>query len=167
MNILKEYETTNTLSPDTIKFYETSGHLLGGKTAEYDGRVNLLRMFPLTTPSQYISVRNQDMKEIGMIEDISIFEDKQLLLIETELSRRYFVPDIISVYDVKEEFGNYFWDCDTTAGRRTFTVRDLSNNLLRLSGGTLTLIDTDGNRYAIQNVHALGTKALRVLDIWL
>lgn len=155
------------IRPQDITFWQTKGNLLAAKSKTYEGRVNLLRIFPLTYAFQYLSVKDDDFNELGVIEDARIFSPEQFALIEEELSKRYFVPSITKVNDVREEFGNYFWECETTSGNRSFTVRDLANNLLKTKDGGLILIDTDGNRYGVKELKQLGTKAARLLDIWL
>lgn len=164
---LTEFSDIVYIKADDIEFFNTDGGLLGARYKEYSGRVNIVRIFPMSRKSEYLSVRDDDYCELGIIEKLDGFSEEQISLIDSELARRYFAPDITAVYDVKEEFGNMFWVCETEAGKRSFTVRDLSNNIINTPDGGIILIDTDGNRYTAKQPRKLGAKAMKYLDIWL
>ena len=173
-NKMKDYADINYLSPEKCEFYETEGGLLGMKMDGEDlGRVALLRMFPLRNPSRFISVRRENRErsdsrvEYGVIEDLSAFSGGQRELIDKELARRYFVPEITKVTNVKEEYGHTYWNVETTAGDRSFTVFDMNSNLLNLGGGRVMMVDVDGNRYVFPDVKKIGEKALRLIEIWI
>lgn len=173
-NKMQKYADINYLSPEKCEFYKTEGGLLGMRLAGDDlGRIALLRMFPLRNPEKFISVRRENREradsrvEYGVIEDLSAFSGEQRSLIDEELKRRYFVPEITKVTNVKEEYGHTYWSTETTAGERNFTVFDMNSNLLNMGGGRVMIIDVDGNRYIFPDVSKIGEKALRLVEIWL
>ncbi len=173
-NKMKAYADINYLSPDKCEFYKTDGGLLGLRLGGEDlGRVALLRMFPLRKPEKFISVRRENRErsdsrvEYGVIEDLAAFTGEQRALIDEELERRYFVPEITAVTNVKEEYGHTYWTVETTAGGRSFTVFDMNSNLLNLGGGRVMIVDVDGNRYIFPDVSKIGEKALRLIEIWI
>ncbi len=173
-NKMKNYAEINYLTPSDCVFYRTEGGLLGLRLKGQDlGRVALVRMFPLRDPDKFISVRrenrsrNDSRGEFGVIEDLTPFAGEQRALIDEELNRRYFVPEITNVDKVKEEYGHTYWETQTTAGSRSFTAFDLNSNLLNLGDNKAMIIDVDGNRYIFPDVTKLGEKALRLLEIWL
>ncbi len=173
-NKMHGYADINYLAPEKCEFYETEGGLLGLRMDGEDlGRIALVRMFPLRNPDKFISVRrelrerNDARREYGVIADLGAFSGEQRALIDEELKRRYFVPDILSVKNVKEEYGHTYWTVETTAGERSFTVFDMNSNLLNLGGGRALIIDVDGNRYCFPDVSKIGEKALRLVEIWL
>ncbi len=156
------------LTPENAAFYETEGKLLGLKLNGEDvGRVQLYRMFPFTNPDDYLSVRGDEMVEYGVIALTNVFDQTTRGLFAEDLKRRYFAPDILEVYDIKEEFGFLYIDANTTAGKRSFTVFDLNNNLQSLGANACMITDVDGARYKFPNVSGLSTKVLRYLEIWL
>lgn len=152
---------------DEIKFFRTDGKLLGAEYGSYNGRVNVVRTFPMSVKNEYLSVRDNEFNELGIIRNLDNFDKEQCDLVYEELKRRYFAPEIIEVYEVKEEFGRITWNCKTDAGKREFVMRDPANNLIRKGDGGIVLIDLDGNRYTIKNPYALGKKTTRTLEIWL
>ncbi len=173
-NKMQNYADINYLAPEDCRFYETGGGLLGLKVKDDDlGRVALVRMFPLRNAGKFISVRRElrdrsdSRVEYGVIEDIGAFSGQQRELIDRELERRYFVPERTKVVKVKEEYGHSYWETETTAGSRSFTVFDLNSNLLNLGNNRVMIIDVDGNRYIFPDVTKVGEKALRLLEIWI
>ncbi|MDO4563720.1 MAG: DUF1854 domain-containing protein [Clostridia bacterium] len=162
------------LTAQSGEFYETKGGLLGYRTSDADyPRVSLYRMFPLHDLRRFISVREEKHSredrrgEIGVIEDIDTFPAEQLELIERELERRYFVPEVLAVKNVKEEFGHTYWETSTSAGDRSFTVFDMNNSVINLGEGRVLVIDIDGNRFVFPDISKVGEKALKYIDIWL
>lgn len=164
----------NFIDTKDVFFYLSDGGLLCLKYKGKDvGRVAVLRMFPLRFEEEFIAIRletysRHDIEtEIGILRDLNGLSEEQLQLIRTELKKRYFIPDILEVYSVKEEFGNTSWNVNTNAGKREFTVTDMSSNIRNLGNDKIMLTDIYGNRYYIQNAYELDDKTLRVLEIWI
>jgi hypothetical protein len=119
---------TKLLPPDDA-FYLAKGGFVGLRrkadikedNAEGDrGRVQLLKMRPFTDEDGYISVRDMDMKEIGIVYAIADFPDDQQKLMRDELSLRYFTPVVREITDIKEEYGYTFIKTETDAGYNIF-----------------------------------------------
>lgn len=173
-NEFKDAVSVRYLTSRDISFYETEGGLLGAKADGKDvGRVDILRLFPLHNAQNYLSVRRQAENhrdrntEIGIIEDLSTFSENEKKLVLKDLEKRYFVPEILKVKSVKEEFGHTYWETVTDAGERDFTTFDMSTSLVRISENSVLLIDVDGSRYLIPDLKKADDKAMKVLDIWL
>lgn len=154
-------------------FYENENGLLSYRNREDFGRVSVIRMFPFRFEEKYLSVKIENFSrkdknsEIGIIEDLSSFPQHEQEIIRKELERRYFMPEILNVKTVKEEFGHTLWNVETSAGEREFTVTDMGSNLLRPDGKRIILIDVYGNRYLIKDVSRLNDKALKIIEIWI
>lgn len=162
------------LTKDNIEFYETKGELLGAKVDGKDiGRVDVLRLFPLHMKDKFLSVRrqaetNRDRNtEVGIIEDMAPFSEEQKEMLGKDLDKRYFVPEILKVISVKEEFGHTYWETQTSAGERSFTTFDMNSSLIKTGENSVILIDVDGSRYQISDIKKAGDKALKILDIWM
>lgn len=173
-NEFKNAVSVRYLTKDDIKFYNTKGEMLGAVLDGEDvGRVDVLRLFPLHEKNKYLSVRKKAESfrdrntELGIIEDISLFSNEERALVENELQRRYFVPEITRVKNAKEEFGHTYWETETTAGDRNFTTFDMSSSLVRINADSVMLIDVDGSRYLIPSLKKADDKAMKILDIWL
>lgn len=173
-NDFKEAANVRYLTSKDIKFYETKGGLLGAVLDGRDvGRVDILRLFPLHLKDKYLSVRRQADShrdrntELGILEDITTFAKDEQALIDKELEKRYFVPEITKVKNAKEEFGHTYWETETTAGDRNFTTFDMASSLVRINENSVMLIDVDGSRYLIPDLKKADDKAMKMLDIWL
>lgn len=162
---LEGYVDIRYLSPESAQFERTAGGFLsltaGG---EHYPRVFLYRSFPFTLSDEYISVRDKDGSEIGMIRRISDFPAGVQALLREELERRYFTPVITRIRSVKEEFGYTYWDVETQSGPRRFTVKESHHNVMLLGPEHFLIVDVDGNRFEIPDATALDSQSRRFLD---
>ena len=137
------------------------------------GRVSIIRMFPFKYEEEYIVIRQENYSrhdkenEIGILRKVSQLPENQASLVRKELEKRYFIPEIISVSDVKEEFGSATWKTVTTAGEREFTMTDLGTNVRGLGANRVMLTDVYGNRYYIPDITKADDKTQKVLEIWI
>jgi len=163
---LSDYVDIRYLDPATARFSKTPGGFV--RLAIGDGeiypRVALYRAFPFSYPDRYISVRDMEGKEIGMIRDLREFDEETVRLIERELERRYFTPVIRRIDSIKEEFGYAYWTVETDAGPRRFTVREMHHNVVMLSPDHVLIIDVDGNRYEIPDYQRLDPKSRKMIE---
>lgn len=164
----------NYINPSDLFFYLSDGDLLYLKfKGEETGRVAVVRMFPFQYEEEYIALRCENYSrhdkenEIGILRSLTELSESQAQLVREELAKRYFIPDILNVYDVKEEFGNTTWKTDTTAGKREFTVTDMGTNVRHLGNNRIMLTDVYGNRYYIPDITKADDKTLKVLEIWI
>lgn len=163
---LSDYIDIRYLDPAEARFEETPGgfvKLTIGEDEVYP-RVALYRAFPFSYEDRYISVRDLEGNEIGMIKELGAFGEETVQLILRELERRYFTPVISRIESIKEEFGYAYWTVDTDAGSRRFTVRDMQLNVVLLSSHHVLIIDVDGNRYDIPDYRELEPKSRKYIE---
>ena len=159
---------TRLLTPETAVFTATEGGFAaltyGGKT--YD-RVWVYRAFPFTCPEGWLSVReaNDAQREIGLIRELSDFDESTVALLREQLDLRYFVPVITKIREIKEEFGYSYWSVVTDRGDYRFTCDQ--NGVIKLSDNRLLVCDVDGNRFDLPSVENLSAKELRMIDLYL
>lgn len=180
MNVenLFEKRVSVDLTPENAKFFRSEGGLISlslttdGKTETFE-RVVVIRSFPITNPSEYISVKEPDTRqkgrgeEIGLIVDLNIFDSETVALINEELARRYFTPIILKIYSMKEKYGYTYCEADTSAGRASFVLNNPSNNIRTLEDGRVLITDTDGNRYTLPDPKKLDKASYRKIEIYL
>ena len=125
--------------------------------------------FPLTNPEEFISIREADekAKEIGMIEKLSQLEPEQQEMIREQIKLRYFIPIIIKVMDVKDEYGYAYWHVQTNFGVCRFTTRMSGDAVVSLSDSRLMVTDIDGNRYEIPDFYKLSIMERKKLDLFI
>lgn len=163
---MKKISSFRALKASEVEFQRTKGGFLslrvGGK--ERYPRVHLYRSFPLSRSAEYISVRDKDDREIGIIEDLAEFPSKTVRLLAEELERRYFTPTIREIKSLKQEFGYTYWEVVTDSGFCRFTVKMGDNTVRYLSEDTLLVFDVDGNRFELVEYESIDKKHLKIVE---
>ena len=157
------------LPAGALHFAATAGGFLAltvaaGEPTEHYPRINAYRTFPLSDADRYLSLRDADGNEIGILESLTDLAQDQADLLRAELERRYFTPAIEQVRSVKEEFGYSYWLVDTDAGPRRFTVQSGKNNVTVVAERRLLIVDVDGNRFSVDDYTRLDRSVLRTLE---
>ncbi|MBE6612680.1 MAG: DUF1854 domain-containing protein [Ruminococcaceae bacterium] len=177
--ILENERVSIDLTMENAKFSRSGGGLISLEITNADGekeffeRVVILRSFPVTNPSEFLSVRQPDSKkqgrgkEIGMIRRMSDFDEASQALFLEELDRRYFTPQIAKIITVKEKFGYLYWDVITTAGSVTFVMNNPFSNIRILEDGRILINDIDGNIFEIHDPAKLDAASLKKIEIYL
>lgn len=151
-------ETTDLrfLDPRSLRFRRHGARLrlaVAGEPEEVE--VTVVRVFPLSNPRRYVSVRDTEDEEIGIVVDVGELEAASRHVVEEELERRYIVPVVQRVLSVRERFGTIDWTVETDRGPRSFTTRNLRENVVQPAPNRYVLTDVDGNRYDVRDVEAL------------
>lgn len=167
------------LTQENAKFYRSEGGLVSLTLTNEDGseeffeRVLPIRSFPITEPEEFISIREPETKdkgkgdEIGMIRRMSDFPDDVQALLREELSRRYFTPEILKIFSVKEKFGYSYWEVQTSSGKISFVMTTPSSNIRTLEDGRVFIHDIDGNCFAITDPTRLDKASFRHIEIYM
>ena len=167
---LDELLAVNFLTSDNAEFYETKGGFAGLRTNGEDyGHVNVIRTFPFSSPSEFLSIRKIDGKneEIGIIENLNVFDDNTVKLIEKQLEIRYFMPKILKILNIKEEFGHTYWNVLTDKGECKFSSSSGSSGSVIHLDDRVIIKDSSENRYEIEDINKLSVKELKKLELYL
>ena len=157
------------LDPEKVEFYFTPGGFTGLRYKGNDyKRVILRRALPIGRPMAYISVADQDKKEIGMLRDVSQLSEQQQGVVTAELENRYYCPVVVEVKSVKDKLGYVYIELviggEDRPYEKTCTVKDVSKNIRMLGDDRLIIFDVDGNRYLINSLSKLDKKSLNRLS---
>ena len=165
------------ITPKNAKFYRSGGGLVSleikyADDVEVFERVSLIRAFPISNPDEYISVKEpagakSDGREIGMIRNIHDFDADTVALLNEELDRRYFTPEITRILSVKDKFGYIYFDATTSAGKVSFTMTNPYSNFRKLENGSVLITDIDGNCFRILNPESLDRGSYKKIEIYL
>jgi len=126
-------------------------------------KVSVLRAFPLSEPDRFLSVRDGENKEVGLIVDPAGLSDENRKLVRSELVRRYLVPAVIRILSAKERFGTVDWEMETDRGMCKLTTRNLRENVQRPAPGRIIISGVDDNRYDIRDIDELDLKSQQLL----
>ncbi len=163
---LAEISVTNWLTPQNSSFFQKNG-LLYIRFDEKETRVLLCREFPFEMQWEFISVMDEDEREVGIIRNVELFEGEDRELLFAELKRRYYVCVIERILKLKEKYGFSYWKVHTADGEVNFTMRDTYRNILRVGEERLLLLDVDGNRFEIPDVRTLDRKSYKKIELYL
>lgn len=160
------------LEPSNASFGAKNGFVCltvneNGADRYYD-RVFLHRTFPHELFYQYISVMEEDGKEIGLIYDIEDFDEHTSELLKDEMAKKYYSPVVIEIKSLKERYGFSYWQAVTEDGRNiSFTMRDTFKNILHTGDDSVVLVDVDGNRFTIKSISGLSVRSYRKIELYL
>ena len=167
---LNELLTVNYLTKSNCVFRKTDGCFAALTYKEKDyGHVNIIRTFPFSSPNEFLSVRNIDGKneEIGIIENLNDFDKETKELINAQLEIRYFMPEIIKILSIKEEYGHTYWSVLTNKGKCKFTSSSGSSGSVIQLENRVIIKDSSENRYEIKDISKLSPKELKKLELYL
>ena len=133
------------------------GHKVSGKG------IRLAGSYPLSGPDRFICFFDSDDNYLGLLRNTADLEDGTHALVEEELSRRYFLPQIVAVRRVVVGKGMISWDVDTDRGPHHFDMRD-RDDVRSVGGNRLLIIDADGNRYEVPDLSLLDSRSRGILE---
>jgi len=158
------------LDLDKAEFFVADSGFTGLK---YDGKeykhITLKRALPIGMPMEYISVADNENKEIGIIKAVDELSKDQYAIVLDELNSRYYCPEVLDVKSVKDKLGYLYMELviNVTGSEETHikncAVKDVNKNIRMLSDDSLIIYDVDGNRYVIKSLNALGKGNLKKL----
>jgi len=153
------------LDPTKIRIIRDSHRRVLLKVGEEEKVVyRVMRSFPLTGPEKYLSLADEEGKELGMIRQLKDLDPSSRKILEEELERAYFVPIIKRILAVKELYGGVTdIAVETDRGYREFELR--SKETIRFVGlSRIMITDVDGNRYEIRDMGAMDARSKSLIE---
>lgn len=152
--------TLRYFNPADLTFFMTGALLRLTVAGEYSClHVAVHRLFPLTHPTEYFSIRDGGGQELGLLRSLDGLSPAGRDCVTAALARRYMTAEVRKIVRVRERFGIVEWEVETHRGVCRFATRDLRDNIRRLSAVHYIIPDVDGNRYDIPNLTALDTQS--------
>jgi hypothetical protein len=151
------------LDPGKVKLFRAGDALR--MTIEGDKsclRVVPMRSFPISIRNRYISLRDMDGNELGMIRNPDELDSNSQKLLEEELRKRYFTPVIRKIRSLRDKFGIVEWEVETDRGTKTFLTRSLHDSLKETETGYM-ITDMENNRYEIPGYSDLDSRSAALL----
>ena len=176
---LFEHRISLDLTPENAVFTPSAGSLISLTLTQPSGEVEFfervvpVRAFPISSPEEFISIREPDTRlggrgdELGMIRRLSDFPPETVKMIDIELSRRYFTPSISKIHSFSEKFGYCYWDVTTSAGRIEFIMTNPSSSIRTLEDGRVFMYDIEGNCFTIEDPTKLDKTSYKKVEIYL
>jgi hypothetical protein len=151
------------LDPGKVKFFRAGDALR--ITIEGDRsclRVVPMRAFPVSMRDRYISLRDMEGNELGMIRDPDKLDKESRRLLAEEIRKRYFTPVIRGIRTLRDKFGIVEWEVETDRGAKKFLTRSLHDSLKETETGFI-VTDIENNRYEIRDYSDLDPRSAAIL----
>ena len=123
----------------------------------------VLKLFPLSKSNQFITFYDKDENEIGMLKHFHKLDGDSQDLLEFELEKSYFIPEITRIDFIERNESGWRWQVNTNKGPREFRVESRVQDIQKLSNGQIIIKDADGNRFRVPDLKKLDSKSFAML----
>jgi len=160
--MMEGYEV-NFIDPKTVKLMRTTGGVLQMLKDEKYEDVVLYRVFPHSYSHEYISVRDANSEELGVIRKLDELTDDARDEAITELNLRYLIPLVTKINSVKNEGDLWVMNIETDRGDMTLVIQYPHDAIVNTKKGGMLITDLESRRCEIREVAALDKKSYREL----
>ena len=166
MKVSNTWTTLHLLDPKKIKAVrDEDGVVWLRRSGQEDQMVDrAVPAFPLTKPDAFVTLFDEQGREIGLIRTIRKLDDRSRRTLEEEIERSYFMPQIKQIRDVKEGLGIETWEVLTSKGERRFEVRSSRRDVRPVGRRRLLIKDVDGNRFDIPDWAKLDSSSQGLIE---
>jgi len=137
----------------------------GRLIATIDGRaiaVRLRECFPWSEPGRHLSLRDEDDKEVALVDDPAALSAESRQALEAALAESGFVIGVVRVVTIDEEVEIRQWTVETRDGRRCFQTH-LDDWPRVLPMGGLLIRDVAGDLYRLADLSRLDKRSRELL----
>jgi hypothetical protein len=127
--------------------------------------VSLKQCFPRTMPDKYLSVMDNEGKEIALIDNIDDLDEHNRKVVSLYLRFKNFNFTVTKIVNIEEEYGVRNWEVETEQGSRRFQT-DLQEWPKVNYSNEMSVEDINGDKY-LANMTKLDDKSLKILDVYL
>ena len=140
----------------------SDGRLLLERSSETAIAVSVKRCFPWSEPLAWLSLRDDEGRELELVESAEALEPSSRAALMTALAEASFVFAVEKILTVVEEFELRTWRVLLQEGERIFQTR-LNAWPRELAGGGLLIQDIGHDLYLIKDPEALDADSQRLL----
>ncbi len=125
-----------------------------------------MRAFPISAPAEGLSLIGENGHELAWVASIASLQNATRNLIEEELARREFMPEICSISHVSSFATPSIWQVETDRGD-TELVLKAEDHIRRLTHTSLLITDDHGVNFLIRDIDQLDNHSRKLLDRFL
>ena len=125
-----------------------------------------VRAFPIAAPGEGIALIGPDGHETGWIEHLDTAPAALRQLVEEELGRREFMPEIRRIREVSSFATPSTWQVDTDRGETSLVLWG-EEFIRRLGKSGLLIEDSHGIHFLVRDLNGLDTASRKLLDRFL
>jgi len=146
--------------------HDSFGALVFEKGALSVTGVTPVRAFPVAAPQSGIALLSPEGHELVWIDQCDDLPEPLRQLVEDELAKREFMPEIHRLIAVSSFATPCTWHVDTDRGEFSFILRG-EEDIRRLKQEVLLISDSHGIHFLIRNPAALDAHSRKLLDRFL
>lgn len=155
-----------TYAPEKIRFWRDEWQQLYMQNGQCtEGSVRVKRAFPLTDPDEFVIIEDLQGHFLGMIKSYRKMDQESVRVVDEEPEYDYFLPQILKIYDIRDDFRIMNWWVETDRGPRRFEVRSRRRDIRWLTDNHVVVQDADGNKYEIRDLSQLDESSRQKLEI--
>ena len=124
--------------------------------------VRLRQCFPWSEPARQLSLRDDDDREVALVEDPDALPEESRRALDLALADAGFVLEVVRVISIEEEVEIRQWTVETAHGRRSFQTH-LDNWPRALPMGGLLIRDVAGDLYRLVAPGAMDRRSRELL----
>ena len=124
--------------------------------------VRLRQCFPWSEPRLHLSLRNDEDREVAIVDDPEDLDGESRQALEQALAEAGFVLEVTRVLDIDEEVEIRQWTVETRQGRRSFQTH-LDDWPRHLPNGGLLIRDVAGDLYRLAAPASMDAKSRELL----
>lgn len=125
-----------------------------------------VRAFPIAAPGEGIALIGPDGHEAGWIARLDALPEALRQLVEEELGRCEFMPEIRRIREVSSFATPSTWQVDTDRGETSLVLWG-EEFIRRLGKAGLLIEDSHGIHFLVRDINALDTASRKLLDRFL
>ena len=154
-------------APDFDLAWNAAGRLVfTGADGVPHGGVVPVRAFPVSAADEGLSIVDVDGHELAWIDRLTDLPLGMQQIIRQGLQEREFMPVIQRLDSVTSFATPSTWRVDTNRGRFDFVLKG-EEDIRRLSGGALLVVDSHGVQFLIPDLFALDRHSKKLMDRFL
>jgi hypothetical protein len=125
-----------------------------------------VRAFPISAPDQGLSLLGEDGHELQWISRLSDIPEHARVLLESELTQREFMPEIIRIDQVSSFATPSKWQVSTNRGDTELLLK-AEDHIRHLTRTTLLITDGHGVSFLIRDIDIMDHHSRKLLDRFL
>jgi hypothetical protein len=125
-----------------------------------------VRAFPISAPADGLSLISDNGHELAWVANMETLPKQTRTLIEEELTRREFMPEILSISNVSSFATPSTWQVETDRGDTELLLK-AEDHIRRLTHSSLLITDGHGVNFLIRDIDQLDSYSRKLLDRFL
>ena len=125
--------------------------------------ISAVRAFPISAGREHIALLSREGHEVEWIPCLDDLDEETRLLVEEELASSDFVPEILRVRSVSGYATPCTWQVETNRGDTSLVLKS-EEDIRRLMGPTLLIMDGCGIQFLVRDPAALDATSRKILD---